>query len=117
MTALSDMLRLTKQLHQLFSENNSVADRDQLIQSVHALLDQRATVMPNIQPPETPDEQRQMKVLMDLDEQIKQDMNNFLQTVKQGIHSNKLQRKSNHSYTNPYQHIQVADGQFVDRKN
>lgn len=117
MSKLEEMIVHTKQLHQLFIDKHQVTDREQVIQDIHVLLDRRAEILPYIGKPMTEVEKKQAAELTQLNEHVKHQMDEFFQQLKKEIQTNKLQKKSNRSYTNPYKHVQVVDGMFVDQKN
>lgn len=117
MAPLAEMIHCTKQLHQLFTDHQLKNDREQVIKKMHDLLDQRSEIIPLLQKPITEIEEKQTKQLMQLNESVQNEMDMFFKQLKKEMQTSKLHRKSNRSYTNPYKHIQVADGMFVDQKN
>ncbi len=117
MNHLEKMIDHTKQLHHLFSNEYEATNREQFIQEIHALLDKRAEILPYIGEPTTVSEKKQTAELLQLNEYVQKEMDHFFQQLKKEIQTSKLQKKSNRSYTNPYKHVQIADGMFIDRKN
>lgn len=116
MSALKEMITHTKNLQKTLEESDTSSHRDQVIEEVNNLLNKREQLIPKITKPTSNEEQRLSEELLHINKDVQQKMDLFLKGLKNDMHVHTLQRKSNHSYTNPYNHIQVADGMFVDRK-
>ncbi|HLR15190.1 MAG TPA: hypothetical protein VK144_05160 [Bacillota bacterium] len=117
MTALEELMTLTMRLHELFFKQNISQNRDYVIQEIDRLLDERSHIIPLLEAPTSTEETKQVEAFMKLNQETEHKMQSFLEDLKHDMHSSKLQRKSNLSYINPYNHIQAADGMYVDRKN
>lgn len=117
MTALEELITLTKRLHDLFTIQTIPQKRDYIINEIDKILEERAHIIPLLEVPISTEEIKQIQSFMKLNQETEEKMVVFLQDLKHDIHTNKLQRKSNQSYIHPYHHIQSADGIYVDRKN
>lgn len=116
MPILEELIALTKHLRGLCMTQDSKQSRDDIIKEVHRLLDERSHIIPLVETPFSTEEMEQVKTFMRLNQETEEKMQTFLADLKHDMHTSKLQRKSNQSYVNPYNHIQTADGMYVDRK-
>jgi flagellar protein FliT len=90
-------------------------DRDEKINKIQSLLNQREELLKMIQPPFTPQEKELGKQLIELDQQMKQLMGKQKSNIMQDMKSARMKKQSNQKYTNPYESMGV-DGIFFDKQ-
>lgn len=117
MVELEEVIAHTMRIQSLLEDHKDSSHRDQTIEAIQVLLDKRAELIPTLKTPVSVEEKRLTKELLHINKETQKKMNVFLKNIKQDMQTNKLQRKSNQSYMNPYNDVQVADGMYVDKKN
>lgn len=105
-------LQLKKRLDQEITSQN----REEIIEQVNQLIEQRGKHMQELLPPYSQDEKELGKRLITLNEEIGNKMHVLFNELKKEMKQVKKQKKSNRSYTNPYKNVQTIDGMFMDSK-
>ena len=90
-------------------------DRDEKINKIQSLLNQREELLKLIQPPFSPQEKELGKQLLKLDQQVKGLMGKQKIDIMQDMQSARMKKQSNQKYTNPYESMGV-DGIFFDKQ-
>lgn len=90
-------------------------DRDEKINKIQRLLNQREELLKTIQPPFSPQEKELGKQLIKLDQQVKVLMAEQKIDIMQDMKSARMKKQSNQKYTNPYESMGV-DGIFFDKQ-
>lgn len=116
MNRLTTCYELTKQLKQVLDQSITPANRESIINEVNDLVQKREKVMKQITPPFTEAEKELGKQVVLLNEPIQQKMQTIFAALKKDMQQIKKQKRSNESYTNPYEGVHTMDGMFLDNK-
>ena len=112
MTAIGAFQNITMELMETLQQEN---DRDEKINKIQSLLNQREELLKLIQPPFSPQEKEVGKQLIKLDQQVKGLMAEQKIDIMQDLKSARMKKQSNQKYNNPYESMGV-DGIFFDKQ-
>ena len=112
MTAIQAFQNITMELIEALQQEH---DRDEKINKIQSLLNQREELLKTIQPPFSPQEKELGKQLIKLDQQVKLLMGKQKIDIMQDLKSARMKKQSNQKYTNPYESMGV-DGIFFDKQ-
>lgn len=90
--------------------------REEIIEEINRLVEQRSTEMSEIVPPYTKHEKQLGQEIVFLSMAIEKEMNQLFDDLKQEMKKVKKQKDTNRSYINPYGKITSTDGMYVDSK-
>ncbi|MDY0408910.1 flagellar protein FliT [Virgibacillus soli] len=107
---------VTLRLKEVVEQSTTSKNRQDHIDEINKLVDERSELIKNITPPYREDETLLGKEIVALNVQIQAQMERLFQDLKLEMKQVKKQKKSNESYINPYKHIQTLDGLYMDRK-
>lgn len=113
MEALDTFHEVTKQLIGLLQQEKP--DRDEQIEKLHGLLDEREELLKFIQPPFSPVEQQLGHRLVALNQQVDQLLAKQKVDIQHDLKQLYVQKETNHKYTHPYDSLAV-DGVFYDKR-
>lgn len=116
MNRLEKIYELTLQIKQLFEQNVDSNNREDVIEQLNELLEKRGEYMKQLTPPYTEEENKLGQQLIPMNEQIEKQIQKVFHELKLEMKQFKKQKKTNHSYANPYKQVQVNDGMFLDKK-
>lgn len=116
MNRLKVIYDITLQLKEVVDQEITSQNREQVIEKVNQLVEQRGEHMQALQPPYSKEEKLLGKSLIPLNEAIEKEMQVLFNELKKEMKQVKKQKKSNRTYTNPYEHVQTRDGMFMDSK-
>ncbi|MGG4264118.1 flagellar protein FliT [Peribacillus simplex] len=97
-------------------EDGTIAERDEKIERVTQLIDQRDELLSQIKPPFTGEEQQLGRATMLLNQQVDCLLNLQKLEIKRDIQEINKKKKSSNKYTNPYESLSI-DGMFYDKRN
>src|SRR5699024_3778677 len=117
MNRLEKLYKITKQLKIVVSQQITAENREQVIQTINQLVEQRGMYMKEIVPPYTEAEKAMGEELIIINKQIQDQLDKLFEGLKKEMRQIKKQKKSNQSYINPYKKVQTMDGMFLDRKS
>lgn len=109
------LFSVTTQLAELTSEVPSQEKRDEVIEQIFSLLDERDELLPKVQPPNDENERQIMKKIVDLNVQINRSMNIILSDIKKDLSGLNEQKKVHNQYINPYKSLNNLSA-FFDKK-
>ena len=115
MTINQTLFSVTTQLAELTSKVPSQEKRDEVIEQIFALLDERDALLPKALPPNDEDERVLMNQIVDLNNQINRSMNSILADIKKDLSGLKEQKKAHTRYINPYKSLNNVSA-FFDKK-
>jgi flagellar protein FliT len=106
----------TKQLYELV-QNESFDDtvRDDVIERLDQLLDERQLLLDQFTPPFSNDEKQLGQEILSWNRVIDSKLISFQQAVQRDINGLSMKKKSVNKYVNPYESMQ-HDGMFYDKK-
>jgi len=116
MNRLEKLYKITKQLKIVVSQQITAENREQVIQTINQLVEQRGMYMKEIVPPYTEAEKAMGEELIIINKQIQDQLDKLFEGLKKEMRQIKKQKKSNQSYINPYKKVQTMDGMFLDQK-
>ncbi|MCF3943448.1 flagellar protein FliT [Oceanobacillus alkalisoli] len=117
MEALEKVYELTKKLIMLLEQPVTSKNRDDVIQQLNGLIEERGKCMEQLSPPYSEDEMKLGNEIAQLNPKIQMKMEMLFTDLKTEMKQMKQQKKSQQSYTNPYKNFSTSDGTFLDRKN
>ena len=112
MTVIGAFQNVTMELMETLQQENN---RDEKINKIQSLLNQREELLKFIQPPFSPQEKELGKQLIKLDQQVKGLMGKQKVDIMQDLKSARVKKQSNQKYMNPYESMGV-DGIFFDKQ-
>jgi flagellar protein FliT len=114
MSTIQQLLELTKQLLHVLQTMEG-KDRDDLIQLIHRLLDERQALLPSIQPPYSEEDLRIGKEVVQLNKQIEPLLAHLQMDIQKDINRFEKRKISVEKYRNPYESLQF-DGMYYDKR-
>ncbi|GGI16501.1 flagellar protein FliT [Gottfriedia solisilvae] len=109
------LFSVTTQLAELTSIVPSQENRDEIIEKIFSLLDERDELLPSVQPPKDEGERQLINKIVDLNDQINRSMNIILSDIKKDLSGLKDQKKVHNQYINPYKSLNNLSA-FFDKK-
>lgn len=106
----------TAQLDALVSQPVTSENREEVVQSLTALLEVRTGQMEELKPPFTTEENRLGKELLPMNDRISKHVQLIFDQLKIDIRTIKKQKQSGKKYINPYASMQTLDGRFLDKR-
>jgi|SRR5699024_1207075 len=116
MNRLLKVHELTIHLKELFNQEINTDNREAVIEKLNDLLQQREKHMKQLSPPYTAEENKLGEELIPLNHKIEKEIQKIYDELKAEMMQFQKEKKSNRSYSNPYQHVQTNDGMFLDKK-
>lgn len=116
MNRLAALYDVTQQLDNILARPIQSKNREAIIYQVNELIEQRGNHLLEITPPFTDEENRIGKEVVILNEHIQKQMHVLFNELKQEMKQVKKQKRSNQTYTNPYEKVETMDGMFMDSK-
>lgn len=116
MNRLQPLYDVTVQLKNVLDQDITAKNRGSVIEKVNELVEKRGQFMNDLTEPYTEEEKRLGQQLVPLNEDIQVSMNQLFHQLKAEMKQVKKQKKSNRTYTNPYENVQAMDGMFMDSK-
>lgn len=109
------LFSVTTQLAELTSKVPSQEKRDDVIEQIFSLLDEREELLPSVQPPKDENERKLVNEIVQLNDQINHALNSILFDIKKDINGLKDQKKAHNQYINPYKSLNNLSA-FFDKK-
>ena len=106
----------TAQLDTLVSQTVTSENREEVVNSLTALLEVRSGQMEELKPPFTTEENLLGKELLPMNERISKQVQQIFDQLKVDIRTIKKQKQSGKKYINPYASMQTLDGRFLDKR-
>lgn len=113
------LLQVSAKLYQHLTELPLSEQRDEYIEKIHALLDERGTILENIQQQGfiIDPANRSHVMLEELDKGIQERLQKVMNAVKDDMKVLQNAKKNEKQYMNPYSNVAVMDGRYYDKKN
>jgi flagellar protein FliT len=111
-------LQISAKLFQHLTTIPKSSERDEFIEKINELLDERGEVVKQLQLANFSfDVNNQAhKTLAELDKGIHERLQKTLEAIKVDMKELNKQKKNEQQYMNPYGHVQVMDGMYYDKK-
>ncbi|AYC28961.1 hypothetical protein [Paenisporosarcina cavernae] len=118
MDSLESALKISKELFEFLAEVPSSIKRDEFLNNLSKLLEDREKVFADLLDLESviANEKDKYQILVELDQAILKRMTLIQETIKRDILSLQVRKKTESSYTNPYSSTQTSDGMYYDKK-
>jgi len=116
MNQVQTLHEVTSELYDLVHIPPSSDEREEVIEKVNELLDQREKLLDGMEGPYSDDEKRLGKEILHMNETIQVQVQSLMKQVKMDMANVKKQKTTNQKYTNPYQNLNNFDGMFLDKK-
>jgi len=116
MTTLNQLKIVTEKLQVLVEQPVTVKNRDQQLEQIEELLDQRADLIKKISPPFSEDEMKLGASITERDKEIQLKLNHHFLTLKNELRDVKKHKGSTQKYLNPYRSVASNDGSYWDKK-
>ncbi|MED3909967.1 flagellar protein FliT [Peribacillus simplex] len=97
-------------------EDRTITERDDKIERVTQLIDQRDGLLSRIKLPLTVEEQQLGRATVLLNQQVDHLLKLQKQEIQRDIQEINKKKQSSNKYTNPYESLSV-DGMFYDKRN
>ncbi|AXH98478.1 hypothetical protein DV702_01385 [Sporosarcina sp. PTS2304] len=103
---------------QLIALTNEVeeAKREEVIEQIEKILDERDLLQSQISQPFTAAEQEAGKELIELEKQVQLNLARFMKTIRANITQSQSKKENINNYTNPYGNM-MQDGAYYDTKH
>lgn len=117
-TDIQALLQISATLYAQLGEMPSGESRDAYIEEINTKLETRAQVINRLvnQGFTYDAEDKSHKMLFELDQGIKERLQNVLSGVKNDLKDLQNAKKTEKQYSNPYAHVQGMDGMYYDKK-
>jgi flagellar protein FliT len=115
-TAMEKVYDVTEELFQLVSQPIGKEHRDECILNITLLLEKRAQLLTEVQPPLAATETQRFQQMITWNEVIVKRFIEIKQQIQQDMIQLKKSKASNQQYINPYQNVASQDGMFYDKR-
>lgn len=115
---LQDVLQISASLYEYLGEAPKTDDREQFIEEITLKLDERAEKIAALNKSgfKFDGAEKMHSTLFQLDQGIQERLQAVLGSIKVDLKTLQSTKKNDHSYSNPYGHVQVMDGMYYDKK-
>lgn len=119
MDNLQTLLQVSAKLFQHLTEIPESEKRDEYIEKIHSLLDERGIIIEQLQQQgfKIDVANRSHIMLAELDKGIQERLNKVMDAVKNDMKILRNSKKNEKQYMDPYSNIAVMDGRYYDKKN
>lgn len=107
---------ITEQLFHLVSKPVLSDQREERIEKITVLLDEREQLLSNLKPPFSQEEKQLFSKIVSWNETITTKFVELKQDIQHDMVQLKKTKSSNVQYTNPYQNVSTSDGMFYDKR-
>ncbi|PLT31076.1 flagellar protein FliT [Peribacillus deserti] len=105
---------LSLQLIELIN-TSSEEKRDEQIQEIERILEERQAVLANAIPPFSDEEKTTGLLLLGLEKQVTEKLSTIKRDIQKDIKQLQSKKQGNQAYVNPYQSL-ATDGYFYDKR-
>ena len=116
MNRLDQVYHVTKKIEKMLNQSITNKNREDIIEKVTVLIEERGRRMEDLTPPFSEQEKLLGKKVVVLNEQIEKEMETLFETLKQDMRQVNKQKESSRTYINPYGNIKSTDGMYLDSK-
>lgn len=119
MEMTQQVLQVSAKLYQHLTTLPKEEQRDEYIEKINALLDERGILIETMQQDgfriDLNDKSHIM--LAELDKGIRERLSNVMKSIQEDLKDLQNAKKNEKQYLNPYASVQVMDGRYYDKKN
>lgn len=119
MEMVQQLLQVSAKLYQHLTDLHAEDQRDEYIEKIHALLDERGILIEKLQAEKfTVDTtNKSHSTLVQLDKGIRERLDKVMKSIQSDLKDLQNAKKNEKQYMNPYASVQVMDGRYYDKKN
>lgn len=112
------LLQVSAKLYQHLTDLPSNEKRDEYIEKIHLLLDERGLLIEKMQQEgfRIDLENKSHGMLVELDKGIRERLNKVMKSIQSDLKDLQNAKKNEQQYMNPYASVQVMDGRYFDNK-
>lgn len=112
------LLQVSAKLYQHLTDLPSEEQRDEYIEKIHLLLDERGLLIEKMQQEgfQVDLENKSHGMLVELDKGIRERLNRVMKLIQEDLKGIQNAKKNEQQYMNPYASVQVMDGRYFDNK-
>jgi flagellar protein FliT len=114
-SVVSQLFMVTKELYEFLDQPINQNQRDEVIENIEELLNQRDLFIQQLQPPYSEEEQELGMRMITLNEKINEKLQQLQQQIQQDLKVIKQKKTANQNYMNRYKTLAI-DGIFYDKK-
>jgi flagellar protein FliT len=111
-----ELYQVTEALYREVQKQESKENREEQIERIVKLLDERQSLMDKLQPPFSEEENELGQQLVQLNKVIDAQLQKIFAEIKMDIKDLKVKKAKSTKYSNPYESIST-DGMFFDKRN
>lgn len=115
MSVVNEFFDETKQLLALLKKQEDTQDRDQQIEQINTILDRRQSMLLQMKPPYTKEEETIGQKCIVMEKEIQFLLKSEKEKIQKDMKSLKNRKDSREKYVNPYKSIN-HDGMFYDKR-
>jgi len=116
MNKVQKVYEITESIHQLLFNQDQKLEREQLIEQVNELIDQRQKEVDQLAPPYTEEETKLGQKTIQFDEAINEELSVLFKNIQADMKEVQQRKAQNKSYINPYGKLKTTDGMYLDSK-
>lgn len=116
MNKVQKVYDITESIYQLLFNQEQQLEREQLIEQVNELIDQRQTEVEHLAPPYTEEEMKLGQKTIQFDKVINEKLTVLFKDIQDDIKEVQQRKSQTKSYINPYGKLKTTDGMYLDSK-
>lgn len=116
MNKVQKVYEITESIHQLLFNQDKELEREQLIEQVNELIDQRQKEVDQLAPPYTEDEMKLGQKTIQIDKVINEKLTVLFKNIQEDMKEVQQRKVQTKSYINPYGKLKTTDGMYLDSK-
>lgn len=116
MIVIQELYQVTEALYREVQKQESKENREEQIERINKLLEDRQNLLDKLQPPFNEEENKLGQQMVQLNKVIDSQLQKIFADIKMDIKELKVKRAKSTKYSNPYESLST-DGMFFDKRN
>lgn len=116
MSQVDQLHDITSELYELSQQPPKATEREEFVEKLTDLLEQRDKLIEGLEGPYTNEERHKGQEVIRMNKAVNERVAIHMKQLKTEIAHMKKRKTSNQKYTNPYQSVSSYDGMFLDKK-
>lgn len=116
MSIVIELYQVTEALYSEVQKQESKDDREEQIEQINKLLEDRQCLLDKLQPPFNKEENKLGQQIVQLNKVIDTQLQKIFNEIKVDIKELKVKKEKSTKYSNPYESLSM-DGMFFDKRN
>ncbi|MDZ5711486.1 hypothetical protein [Jeotgalibacillus haloalkalitolerans] len=108
--------RITRELFDVVNEQADT-ERDEIIEKVTSLLNEREVILAQVQKPVTPEDEVLAREIIQWNKVIEAELANIKLDIQKKIKQTGDKKQTAAKYNNPYANAEAKDGIYYDKRN